>query len=96
VGGCLFCLFHILSGRESTLKWQGFNIYGATCVPDGDYMECIVTVTYKRRVPSTGGLLGFAAYNIHGPTYTDTGFTYRTGFDNTPSWLVLAYLPETN
>jgi hypothetical protein len=81
---------------DSALKWHGFNIREATCVPDRDYTECIITVTYKRRVPSTGGLLGFAAHNVHGASYTDTGFTYRTAVENSPSFLVLAYLPESN
>jgi hypothetical protein len=94
VGGCLFCMFQILSGMGSTLKWHGFNVREATCVPDRDYTECIITVTYKRRVPSTGGLLGFAAHNVHGPSYSDTGFTYQA--PDTASFLVLAYLPDGN
>jgi hypothetical protein len=94
VGGLIFCLFQILSGSDSSLKWRGFNVREATCVFREHIYDYFVTVTYKRRVPSTGGLLGFSAHNVHGPSYSDTGFTYQA--PDTASFLVLAYLPDGN
>ncbi|RZI46640.1 hypothetical protein [Candidatus Finniella inopinata] len=92
VGGLIFCMFQIISGSDSSLQWKGFNIRRATCTMEDDFGDCLVTVTYRRRSP--GHLIGFAASNIYSPTYSDTGFTYRTPHHTTASYLILAYLPE--
>ena len=96
VGGMIFCMFQILHGSGDTLKWRGFNIRTATCVLDEGTFEYFVTVTYKRRIPDRDSLIGFAASNIYSPAYTNTGFTYTAGQGVSPSYLILAYLPEGN
>ena len=96
IGGLIFCMFQILSGSGTTLKWRGMNIKQATCVLNEETGEYYVTVTYTRQLPPTGGLMSLTNYNMYSSSYTPTGFTYITPGDNTASHNVLAYLPEGN
>jgi hypothetical protein len=92
VGGKIFCVFQILSGNDETLDWKGFNIQTATCVYQEDFVEYLVTVTYKNLLSNPEELICYSARNIHHPTFTTTGFTYLT--PHKPSYLLLALLPE--
>ena len=94
VGGLLFCIFQILSGSDSSLKWKGFNIREATCVYEEFQDSYKVTATYKRRSP--GHLLCFIANNVYSPTFTETGFTYLAPSSGTASYIFLALLPDGN
>jgi hypothetical protein len=92
IGGLIFCMFQILSGSDSSLKWKGFNIRTASCVQQEETGEYLVTGTYRRRAP--GHLICFIANNVYTPTFTETGFTYLTPHHSTASYVFLAYLPD--
>ena len=94
VGTHPFCAFHILSGRDTTLKWKGFNVNEATCVYQEDLDEDLVTITYNRRPSFPEDLLCFSADSIHNLTFTENGVSYLTS--NKSSYLLLALLPESS
>ena len=94
VGTQPFCTFQILSGRDVTLKWKGFNVKEATCVYQEDLDEDLVTITYNRRPSFPEDLLCFSADSIHNLTFTENGVSYLTS--NKSSYLLLALLPESS
>ena len=94
VGTQPFCTFQILSGRDVTLKWQGFNVKEATCVYQEDLDEDLVTITYNRRPSFPEDLLCFSADPIHRLTFTENGVSYLTPHRLTASSLLLVYLSE--
>jgi len=93
VGGKIFCVFQILSGKDKILDWRGLNVQTAGCVDQEDGLEHLITVTYQHRLSNPEGLVCIADQNIHHPTFKDTGLTYLT--PHKPSYLLLALLPES-